>query len=175
VPTSAHSGVLYFARPAAFEDFKLNTHTPHSPTPSAVCSADGVVKFWKKAPGDVEFVKTFKAHLGPIAALALSADGLRLCSAGCDKALKLFDVGASARCRWLATRAHLHAVALASPAPRCLFCLMPPPDQSWPRFVLPPIFLESVSCSLLNFSLSLPPSFSLPLTSTFTLLRRSEL
>lgn len=63
------------------------------------CSADGVVKFWKKAPGDVEFVKTFKAHLGPIASLALSADGLRLCSAGCDRALKLFDVGASARCR----------------------------------------------------------------------------
>ena len=38
-------------------------------------SDDGHVKFWKKVRKDVEFVKTFHAHLGPLAALAASADG----------------------------------------------------------------------------------------------------
>jgi len=56
-------------------------------------SADGALKFWKKVPGDVEFVKAYKAHLGPFAALALAADAARLCSAGAeDRALKLYDV-----------------------------------------------------------------------------------
>ena len=29
-------------------------------------SADGHLKFWKKRPGGVEFVKHFRAHKGPI-------------------------------------------------------------------------------------------------------------
>ena len=58
-------------------------------------SADGVVKLWKKAPGELEFVKVFRAHLGPIASVVASADGARLASLGtADRALKFFDVAA---------------------------------------------------------------------------------
>jgi hypothetical protein len=57
-------------------------------------SADGVLKFWKKLPrGEVEFVKAYRAHLGPLAGLAVSGDGLRLASIGADDGtLKVYDV-----------------------------------------------------------------------------------
>lgn len=55
-------------------------------------SADGVIKFWKKLPGEIEFVKTYRAHLGPVVGLAASHDGLRLASIGEDRSLKVFDV-----------------------------------------------------------------------------------
>ncbi len=55
-------------------------------------SVDGHLKFWKKVPEGVEFVKQFKAHLGPIIHLAASADGFLLCSISTDKAVKIFDV-----------------------------------------------------------------------------------
>lgn len=55
-------------------------------------SVDGHVKFWKKQDEGIEFVKHFRAHLGAVAGLAASADGLLLCSAGDDRALKVFDV-----------------------------------------------------------------------------------
>ena len=45
-----------------------------------VCTAseDGHVKFWKKMQRGVEFVKHFHAHVGPIADVAASFDGLSL-------------------------------------------------------------------------------------------------
>jgi peptidylprolyl isomerase domain and WD repeat-containing protein 1 len=55
-------------------------------------SADGHVKFWKKKEQGVEFVKHFRAHLGRITAVAVTKDGLLLCTAAQDKALKVFDV-----------------------------------------------------------------------------------
>ena len=56
-------------------------------------SKDGHVKFWKKMPDGVEFVKHYKAHMGPIASLVCSEDGLRLCSAGSEDChLKFYDV-----------------------------------------------------------------------------------
>ena len=55
-------------------------------------SADGVIKFWKKIPKEIEFAKAYKAHLGAVVALAVSVDGLRLASIGDDAALKYYDV-----------------------------------------------------------------------------------
>ena len=55
-------------------------------------SADGHVKFWRKMAKDVEFVKHYKAHMGPITAMAVSCDGLRAVTAGVDQALKFYDV-----------------------------------------------------------------------------------
>ena len=55
-------------------------------------SADGHIKFWKKAKEGIEFVKHFKAHLGAIVQLQASNDGLLLATIGKDNALKIFDV-----------------------------------------------------------------------------------
>ncbi|KAJ3328777.1 hypothetical protein HDU76_009310 [Blyttiomyces sp. JEL0837] len=55
-------------------------------------SIDGHVKFWKKTDKGIEFVKHFKAHLGPIVAMTCSYDGTLCATAGADKALKIFDV-----------------------------------------------------------------------------------
>lgn len=55
-------------------------------------SVDGVVKFWKKDFGGVEFVKEFKAHNGEIRSVSVSADGRSFASAGADQTIKIFDV-----------------------------------------------------------------------------------
>jgi peptidylprolyl isomerase domain and WD repeat-containing protein 1 len=55
-------------------------------------SKDGHVKFWKKKPEGVEFVKHFRAHVGPVTGLAVSRDGTLLCTSSLDKTLKIFDI-----------------------------------------------------------------------------------
>jgi len=55
-------------------------------------SADGHIKFWKKQPIGIEFVKTFKAHIGPLTSMSVSCDGLFLCTVSVDQSLMLFDV-----------------------------------------------------------------------------------
>ncbi|CAD7694703.1 unnamed protein product [Ostreobium quekettii] len=55
-------------------------------------SADGHVKFWKKLPQGIEFVKHFKAHLGPIDGLSVSHDGTLCCSISTDRAVKVYDI-----------------------------------------------------------------------------------
>lgn len=55
-------------------------------------SVDGVVKFWKKDFGGIEFVKEFRAHNGEIKSVSVSADGRSFASAGADKTVKIFDV-----------------------------------------------------------------------------------
>jgi peptidylprolyl isomerase domain and WD repeat-containing protein 1 len=55
-------------------------------------SIDGVVKFWKKNSGGIEFVKEFKAHDGEITSTSTSADGRSYASAGTDNTIKVFDV-----------------------------------------------------------------------------------
>ncbi|KAI1003086.1 Peptidyl-prolyl cis-trans isomerase [Podosphaera aphanis] len=55
-------------------------------------SIDGVVKFWKKVSEGIEFVKEFKAHIGEIKSVSVSADGRSFASAGVDKSIKIFDV-----------------------------------------------------------------------------------
>ncbi|TKA68293.1 hypothetical protein B0A49_05589 [Cryomyces minteri] len=55
-------------------------------------SVDGVVKFWKKVSGDVEFVKEFRAHNGEIKSVSVSADGRSFATAGADRSVKIFDI-----------------------------------------------------------------------------------
>jgi peptidylprolyl isomerase domain and WD repeat-containing protein 1 len=55
-------------------------------------SVDGVVKFWKKGGEGIEFVKEFKAHVGDISSVSVSADGRSFATAGVDKTIKIFDV-----------------------------------------------------------------------------------
>ncbi|KAI5862731.1 hypothetical protein GGS23DRAFT_90475 [Durotheca rogersii] len=55
-------------------------------------SADGVVKFWKKAAQGIDFVKEFKAHQGEVRSVSTSHDGRSFATAGADKTIKIFDV-----------------------------------------------------------------------------------
>lgn len=55
-------------------------------------SKDGRVKFWKKNPGGIYFVKNYKAHMEAVTSLSLSQDELRLCSTALDKGIKFYDV-----------------------------------------------------------------------------------
>eukprot|EP00906_Rhabdomonas_costata_P023244 RCo033472 len=57
------------------------------------CSVDGHLKFWKKLPKDIIFVKHFRPHLSAITAVALSCwDGQLLCTTSADRSVKVFDV-----------------------------------------------------------------------------------
>eukprot|EP00808_Paulinella_micropora_P010323 g29546.t1 len=55
-------------------------------------SADGVVKFWKKISGGVEFVKAFRAHKGAINDMTISHDGFLMATVAQDKGVKVFSV-----------------------------------------------------------------------------------
>lgn len=55
-------------------------------------SEDGVVKFWKKTLGAVEFVKEFRAHRGEVRGVGLGWDGRGLATVGEDRTVKVFDV-----------------------------------------------------------------------------------
>ncbi|KAK4527437.1 hypothetical protein GAYE_SCF39G5359 [Galdieria yellowstonensis] len=72
----------------------LLTHVKVTKTTDFVITAscDGQLKFWKKTPGGIEFVKQFRAHNGRMVDVAVSTDGLWLATAGVDKTLKVFDV-----------------------------------------------------------------------------------
>jgi peptidylprolyl isomerase domain and WD repeat-containing protein 1 len=52
-------------------------------------SIDGNVKFWKKEWHGIEFVKHFRASLGPIVAADCSTDGNLLVCGSADKGLKV--------------------------------------------------------------------------------------
>lgn len=67
------------------------TMTPHTDF-LITSSVDGVVKFWKKSPEGVDFVKEFKAHIGEIRSVSVSSDGESFASAGVDGTVKLWDV-----------------------------------------------------------------------------------
>lgn len=61
----------------------------------ATGSRDGFLKLWKKVPKGIEFVKQYKAHLGPMSCVAASNDGFLLATLGTqagDRSLKVFDV-----------------------------------------------------------------------------------
>jgi peptidylprolyl isomerase domain and WD repeat-containing protein 1 len=55
-------------------------------------SSDGVVKFWKKVSGGVEFVKEFRAHEGLVRGTSVSVDGRSFASCGVDGTVKMWDV-----------------------------------------------------------------------------------
>ncbi|KAF1941882.1 peptidyl-prolyl cis-trans isomeras-like protein [Clathrospora elynae] len=73
------------------EPLCFTTFTPHTDF-LITSSADGVVKFWKKAAGGIEFVKEFRAHAGEIKSVSVSADGRSFATAGADNTVKIFDV-----------------------------------------------------------------------------------
>lgn len=75
-----HKDQLAFVTITPFTDFLITS------------SVDGVVKFWKKVAGGVEFVKEFRAHVGEIRGTSISADGRSFATAGADKTVKIFDV-----------------------------------------------------------------------------------
>ncbi|ORY00024.1 peptidyl-prolyl cis-trans isomerase-like protein [Clohesyomyces aquaticus] len=75
-----HRDQLCFTTFTPFTDFLITS------------SVDGVVKFWKKDFGGVEFVKEFRAHTGEIRSVNVSADGRSFATAGADKTVKIFDV-----------------------------------------------------------------------------------
>ncbi|KAJ3107107.1 hypothetical protein HDU97_004800 [Phlyctochytrium planicorne] len=75
-----HTDVINFVEVASKTDFIMTT------------SVNGHVKFWKKTDKGIEFVKHFRAHLGPIVSVATSHDGTLFATAGADKALKIFDI-----------------------------------------------------------------------------------
>ena len=52
-------------------------------------SVDGHIKFWKKTPGGIEFVKHFRVHLGNIQGIACNSNGTLLCTISNDKSLKV--------------------------------------------------------------------------------------
>lgn len=56
-------------------------------------SYDGHVKFWKKMAKDIEFVKHYHAHLGPITSLEITNDGQKLVTTSSeDSMIKFFDI-----------------------------------------------------------------------------------
>ena len=72
-------------------------------------SEDGVVKFWKRQsatnPQPLEFVKSFTAHVGSIAALAMDQD--TCCSVGVDGWIKFYDVSTFDATAMIATKQSL--------------------------------------------------------------------
>jgi peptidylprolyl isomerase domain and WD repeat-containing protein 1 len=75
-----HREQLCFTTFTPFTDFLITT------------SIDGVVKFWKKDFGGIEFVKEYKAHESEIRSVSVSADGRSYVTAGTDKSIKIYDV-----------------------------------------------------------------------------------
>ncbi|KAF2499197.1 peptidyl-prolyl cis-trans isomerase-like protein [Lophium mytilinum] len=73
------------------EQLSFTTFTPYTDF-LITSSVDGVVKFWKKDFGGIEFVKEFRAHNGEIKSVNVSADGRSFATAGADKTVKIFDV-----------------------------------------------------------------------------------
>jgi len=56
-------------------------------------STDGHLKFWKKLPVDIIFVKHFRPHLGSVCGATMSRwDGQVVCTAAEDRSVKVFDV-----------------------------------------------------------------------------------
>jgi peptidylprolyl isomerase domain and WD repeat-containing protein 1 len=73
------------------DQLAFTTFTPYTDF-LITSSVDGVVKFWKKDFGGIEFVKEFKAHTGEIRSVNASADGRSFATAGSDNTVKIFDV-----------------------------------------------------------------------------------
>jgi peptidylprolyl isomerase domain and WD repeat-containing protein 1 len=69
----------------------FSTFTPYTDF-LITSSIDGVVKFWKKNFGGIEFVKEFKAHDAEIQSVSVSADGRSFATTGTDNTVKIFDV-----------------------------------------------------------------------------------
>jgi peptidylprolyl isomerase domain and WD repeat-containing protein 1 len=59
----------------------------------ALLLLQGHIKFWKKKSGEIEFIKRYAAHLGPVTSLAAAPDGAWLASISSkDCVVNVFDV-----------------------------------------------------------------------------------
>ncbi|KAK2964659.1 putative Peptidyl-prolyl cis-trans isomerase CYP71 [Blattamonas nauphoetae] len=77
----------------SFKHLDVITHVKITPTNYLItASKDGVVKFWRKLPGKVLFIKSFQAHSGPVTGLSVSQDGVYMITCSPDKYLKTYDV-----------------------------------------------------------------------------------
>ncbi|KAF1998098.1 peptidyl-prolyl cis-trans isomeras-like protein [Amniculicola lignicola CBS 123094] len=85
------SASRYFKSLMHRDQLSFTTFTPHTDF-LITSSIDGVVKFWKKDFGGIEFVKEFRAHTGEIRSVSVSADGRSFATAGSDNSVKIFDV-----------------------------------------------------------------------------------
>ncbi|RWS16230.1 peptidylprolyl isomerase domain and WD repeat-containing protein 1-like protein [Dinothrombium tinctorium] len=70
------------------------THLAMSPKTDFLitASADGSIKFWKKAVFGIEFVKHFRTHISSITDISCNSTGTLLSSISSDKSIKIFDV-----------------------------------------------------------------------------------
>ena len=95
-----HQHLLHLARlPSAAMYERSYMHRDHLThlvlTPSAfllTASRDGVVKWWKKVRGGLEFVRQYRAHTAPLVALVVDASGDNAVSIGCDQQMRFYDV-----------------------------------------------------------------------------------
>ncbi|KAK8808396.1 hypothetical protein WA158_008297 [Blastocystis sp. Blastoise] len=70
------------------------THVITSPITQFIITAsvDGHVKFWKKVPVGIEFVKHYKSHKEAVTGLCCSMNGQYCLSHSSDKTLKIYDI-----------------------------------------------------------------------------------
>ena len=69
------------------------THLVLTPTAFLLtASRDGVVKWWKKVRGGIEFIRQYRAHTSPLVALVIDAAGDNAVSIGCDQHMRFYDV-----------------------------------------------------------------------------------
>ena len=95
-----HQHLLHLARlPSAAMYERSYMHRDHLThlvlTPSAfllTASRDGVVKWWKKVRGGIEFVRQYRAHTSPLISLTVDAAGDNAVSVGCDQHMRFYDV-----------------------------------------------------------------------------------
>jgi WD40 repeat protein len=79
----------------------------------ASASADGTIKFWDPARG--ELLQTWQGNNEPVCALAFAPDGKTLASGGFDKCVRLWDVAAPGKPRTL--RGHTGVVMAVAFSP----------------------------------------------------------
>lgn len=103
----AHESLYLSHLPSASRYYKSFMHrdtlarvnvTPHPTNFVITASVDGHVKFWKKQEEGIEFVKHYRAHLGPVVGTSVSADGALYASISSDGTVKVFDVANFGRC-----------------------------------------------------------------------------
>jgi peptidylprolyl isomerase domain and WD repeat-containing protein 1 len=68
------------------------THTAFASGYLITGSVDGHIKFWKKQPTGMIFVKHFRSHSLAVCGLSVSPDGLHLASISLDKTIKIYDI-----------------------------------------------------------------------------------
>ena len=116
--TLAHESLYLSHLPSASRYYKSFMHrdtltrvnvTPHPTNFVITASVDGHVKFWKKQEEGIEFVKHYRAHLGPVVGTSVSADGALYASISSDGTVKVFDVANFGGCKKRQIRRHEYA------------------------------------------------------------------